>query len=134
MSESFPEQVLWAQYYTVGPQGFVDSDGEPAQRPTAQEASRIVAQPNQMKDIAWVNFSFIVGEAGTEDEEYYPVGAGESLIATSRRSISEVVFKPVSLVIEQGRLTKHTANWVGHLATGNRSHIPDRYFELESLL
>jgi hypothetical protein len=129
----FPKQELWAQYFTVGPEGYVDTDGELAIRPTASEAGRIARLPGQVKDIAWMNFSFYVGE-NTETEEVYPVGTDESFIATSRRGIYKLSFKPVSAVLEQGKLTKHTTRWLGYMAAGNHSEKPDRYDELIKLL
>lgn len=129
----FPRQELWAQYHTVGPDGFADSDGQVAIRPTAAEASRIARLPGQVIDIAWVNFSFYVGDDGAS-EEAYPVGLDESFIATSKRSVKEVVFKPVSMVLEEGQLTKHTAKWLGYLAGGNHDSHPDQYDGLLALL
>jgi hypothetical protein len=129
-----PKQELWAQYHTVGPEGFVESDGELAIRPTASEASRIAGQPDQLFGIAWIDFSLFVGNPGAIDEENYRVGRGESFIATSKRSEREIVFKPVSSVLERGQLTKHTATWLGWLAAGNHSETPDKYKELAALL
>jgi hypothetical protein len=103
-------------------------------RPTTQEASRIARLPNQVIDIAWIDFTFCVGEPGSADEETYPVGPGESFIATSRRSIQEVRFKPVSAVLERGQLTQYTAEWLGRLVAGNHSATPSQYKNLIALL
>lgn len=122
---------LWAQYYTVGPEGWVGTDGLVAVRPTADEAAAICADPDQLDGIAWVDFSLVVKLDGEEADFYR---TGESFIATSQRSFREIRFAPVASVIEQGRVTKHTANWLGHLASGNHEAAPDRFEELLELL
>lgn len=118
----------WAQYCTVGPYGYADTHGEEITEPTVEAAHALVNQPEQLADICWVNLSVAV-------EEGPNIRIGESLIATSRRSLHRATFQPVSTVIEQGKLTKHTARWVGHLATGTtgrhiREYEPDRFEEL----
>jgi hypothetical protein len=125
---------IWAQYYTVGRRGYVDSDGSSAVVPTAEEARRLSSLPGQMIDIMWVNFSGVYGEPGSDTEKYFPVGAGESYIVTSRRTKDTVVFKPVSEVINSGRMTKYTQRWIGAMATGDHSAAPDRFDELVVML
>jgi hypothetical protein len=128
MTIGSPEKLLdlWAQYHTVGPDGYADSDGEAAREPTAVTAKEICAQPGQMNDICWVNYSVFI--SGIR----YRVG--ESHIATSQRNLREVYFRPVSEVLERGNLPKHTAMWVGYLTLNDSGERPDHFEELVQLL
>lgn len=123
-------QELWAQYYTVGPEGLECSDGQLAYRPDAQDAKRIATEPGQLRDIMWMDFCFVVGEPCTDEEAYYGVGLNESFIATSRRTTDEVVFQPVSEVVDSGKLSTYSATWLGKLASGGGDIVPDRFQDL----
>lgn len=119
----------------MGPEGWICSDGTTATRPTAEGAAEICADPDQLDGIAWVDFSLaVVPEDGSPypEAEFYRMG--ESFIATSQRSFREVRFAPVSLVLERGRLTKHTTRWLGQLSSGNHDAVPDKFEELLGLL
>jgi hypothetical protein len=124
---------FWAQYHTVYPDGFVYSDGKLINNPDSKPAKlarEICAQPDPTTNsVAWVNFSVF------SESESDTLKLGESYIATSRRSLREIYFKPVSLVIEQGRLPDHTASWVAYLALDGASvPHPDRFEDLVNLL
>lgn len=120
----------------IRPNGFLDSDVYTGiTRPTAAEARRIATKTNwRGLNVLWMNFMLTVYDDEAIDAEEYRVG--ESFIATSRRSISEVVFKPASLVIEQGKITYHTSVWLGRVARNinETTSRPDRYEELIALL
>jgi hypothetical protein len=125
------DSEIWAHMYTVGPGGFVDSDGEYAREVSAQEARIIASQPGQLKDIMWINFDYNPGLLRPIDVLWNRIG--ESMVATSRRLHTEVVFRPVSEVLESGRITKYTATWLGRLANGNHDEIPDKFEDLLTL-
>ena len=126
-----PKLDIWATYHTVGPEGYVDFDGDPAIRPTAEEAANIANYPDQVTHIAWMDFTLWVNDGKSEDERYK---LGESFIATSQWRLREVRFRPVSSILEEGRLTKHTAKWLGYLVVGNHESVPDHFEELADLL
>jgi len=123
-----PALQLWAQYHTVGPYGYADSEGEAITDIGADVAKQVCNRPDQLADICWVDFSLFIGER--------PYRIGESIIATSQRRLREVSFKPVSVVLESGTLTEHASAWISHLILGKEkpASVPDRFDELVKLL
>lgn len=125
--------IIWAQYFTVGPSGIVDCGGEQAKEVSESEARFIASYTGQLKDIMWIDFEYNPFNGISEEEIW--TRTGESYIATSRRTHDEVVFKPVSDVIEKGHITKYAASWLGKIANGDNviDNRPDRYDELLEL-
>ncbi|HVV66678.1 MAG TPA: hypothetical protein VHB72_01245 [Candidatus Saccharimonadales bacterium] len=129
-----PKLELWAQYHTVGPYGYADSDGDPINRPTPEAAEALLNHRDKLRDICWVNFSLFAGDG--DEEPAFKVG--ESIIAVRQQRIYSVRFRPVSEVIDSGEIPPHTAKWLGYLASGDRTagrsyDEPDQFEDLLAL-